>query len=238
VWFAYQDEQWVLRDCAFEVAPGEHVALVGATGEGKSTIARLLNRSYDVRGGQVLVDGVDVREWDLERLRRHVGIIFQDTVLFTGTVEANLVLDGRNGGAPARAELERLVDAANALGVVRALPGGFDAALSERGSNLSHGQRQLLAIARALVYNPRVLVLDEATSSVDPESEWMIREGMKRLASGRTTLTIAHRLSTIQSADRILVLHRGRVHEQGTHGELLRRGGLYARLHELQTGGA
>jgi ATP-binding cassette subfamily B multidrug efflux pump len=238
VWFAYQDEQWVLRDCAFEIAPGEHVALVGATGEGKSTIARLLNRSYDVRSGQVLVDGVDVREWDLERLRRHVGIIFQDTVLFTGTVEANLVLDGHNGGAPARAELERLVDAANALGVVRALPGGFDAALSERGSNLSHGQRQLLAIARALVYNPRVLVLDEATSSVDPESEWMIREGMKRLSSGRTTLTIAHRLSTIQSADRILVLHRGRVHEQGTHGELLRRGGLYARLHELQTGGA
>ncbi len=238
VWFAYQAEQWVLRDCAFEIAPGEHVALVGATGEGKSTIARLLNRSYDVRSGQVLVDGVDVREWDLERLRRHVGIIFQDTVLFTGTVEANLVLDGRNGGAPARAELERLVDAANALGVVRALPGGFDATLSERGSNLSHGQRQLLAIARALVYNPRVLVLDEATSSVDPESEWMIREGMKRLSSGRTTLTIAHRLSTIQSADRILVLHRGRVHEQGTHGELLRRGGLYARLHELQTGGA
>jgi ATP-binding cassette subfamily B multidrug efflux pump len=238
VWFAYQDEQWVLRDCALEIAPGEHVALVGATGEGKSTIARLLNRSYDVRSGQVLVDGVDVREWDLERLRRHVGIIFQDTVLFAGTVEANLVLDGRNGGAPARAELERLVDAANALGVVRALPGGFDATLSERGSNLSHGQRQLLAIARALVYNPRVLVLDEATSSVDPESEWMIREGMKRLSSGRTTLTIAHRLSTIQSADRILVLHRGRVHEQGTHGELLRRGGLYARLHELQTGGA
>ncbi|HEV8614368.1 MAG TPA: ABC transporter ATP-binding protein [Methylomirabilota bacterium] len=234
VWFAYHDEQWVLQDCTFDVAPGEHVALVGATGEGKSTCARLINRSYDVMRGQVLVDGVDVREWDLRRLRRHVGIIFQDTVLFTGTVEANLVLDGR-AGAPSRAELETMVAAANALDVVRVLPGGFDALLSERGSNLSHGQRQLLAIARAVVYNPAVLVLDEATSSVDPESEWMIREGMKRLLTGRTTLTIAHRLSTIQAADRILVLHRGRVHEQGSHGELLRLGGLYARLHELQT---
>jgi ATP-binding cassette, subfamily B, multidrug efflux pump len=236
VWFAYRDAQWVLQDCSFEIAPGEHVALVGATGEGKSTCARLLNRSYEVSRGQVLVDGVDVREWDLERLRRHVGIIFQDTVLFTGTVEANLVLDGAAASRPSRAELERLVDAANALGVVRALPLGFDAPLSERGGNLSHGQRQLLAIARALVYNPAILVLDEATSSVDPESEWLIREGMKRLATGRTTLTIAHRLSTIQAADRILVLHRGRIHEQGSHGELLRCGGLYARLHELQTG--
>lgn len=231
VWFAYEAEAWVLRDCAFTVAPGEHVALVGATGEGKSTIARLLNRSYDVARGRVVVGGVDVREWDLARLRRHVGIVFQDTVLFTGTVESNVRLgaDGRVG----RAELERAVEAANCRDVIRALPRGWTEELSERGANLSHGQRQLLAIARALVYNPPVLVLDEATSSVDAESEMLIRQAMARLAEGRTTITIAHRLSTVQAADRILVLHRGRIHEAGRHAELLQRGGLYARLWEL-----
>jgi ATP-binding cassette subfamily B protein len=234
--FAYDAEHWVLRDCSFSVRPGEHVALVGATGEGKSTCARLLNRSYDVTRGRVLVDGVDVREWDLPRLRRHVGIIFQDTVLFTGSVEANLRL-GRDG-AVAHADLERAAEQANARGFIEALPRGYAEELSERGANLSHGQRQLLAIARALIYNPAILVLDEATSSVDTESEALIREAMRRLLAGRTTLTIAHRLSTIQDADRILVLHRGRIHEEGTHAELVRRGGLYARLSELQSGAA
>ena len=234
VWFAYDPEQWVLRDCSFALGPGEHVALVGATGEGKSTCARLLNRSYDVQGGRVLVDGVDVREWDLARLRRHVGIIFQDTVLFTGSVEDNLRLSA--DGAVARADIERAVEQANARAIIETLPRGYAEELSERGANLSHGQRQLLAIARALIYNPGILVLDEATSSVDPESEALIREAMRRLLRGRTTLTIAHRLSTIQNADRILVLHRGRIHEEGTHAELVRRGGLYARLHELQGG--
>jgi ATP-binding cassette subfamily B protein len=231
VWFAYEDETWVLRDCSFQIAAGEHVAIVGATGEGKTTCARLLNRSYDVGRGQVLVDGVDVREWDLARLRRHVGLIFQDTVLFSGTVEANLAL-GRDGqvGAP---ELARAVEAANCRGLIAALPRGVHEELAERGANLSHGQRQLLAIARALVYNPAILVLDEATSSVDPESEALIRSAMMRLARGRTTITIAHRLSTVQGVDRILVLHHGRVHEEGRHAELLRRGGLYARLWEL-----
>jgi ATP-binding cassette, subfamily B, multidrug efflux pump len=234
VWFAYEDERWVLADCSFAVAPGEHVALVGTTGEGKSTCVRLLNRTWDVRGGRVLVDGVDVREWDLERLRRHVGVIFQDPVLFTGTVEANLALDG-NGG---RATLERALETANAAPLIRRLPQGLATPLVERAANLSHGERQLLAIARALVYNPAILVLDEATSSVDPESERMIREAMARLMAGRTTITIAHRLSTIHTADRILVLHRGRIHEEGTHAALLRRGGLYARLHELGAGAA
>jgi ATP-binding cassette subfamily B protein len=233
VWFAYESEAWVLRDCSFEVAPGEHVAIVGATGEGKSTCARLLNRSYDVARGRVLVGGVDVREWDLQRLRRHVGLIFQDTVLFTGTVEANLKLGA--DGAVDSAALERAVRMANAGAFIDALPGRFDAPLSERGANISYGQRQLLAIARALVYNPAILVLDEATSSVDPESEALIQDAMKRLLAGRTTITIAHRLATVHGADRILVLHRGRVHEAGTHAELVRRGGLYARLWELQT---
>lgn len=231
VWFAYEGEAWVLEDCSFTVAPGERVALVGATGEGKSTCARLLNRSYDATRGQVLVDGVDTREWDLASLRRHVGIIFQDTVLFTGTVEANLQL-GRDGQV-SREELERAIEAANCRRVIEGLPRGLATTLTERGSNLSHGERQLLAIARALVYNPAILVLDEATSSVDPESEALIRRALARLVEGRTTITIAHRLSTVQDADRILVLHRGRMHEEGSHADLLRRGGLYARLWEL-----
>ncbi len=227
--FSYTGERDVLRDCSFRVAAGEHVALVGATGEGKSTCARLLIRAYDVTRGRVLVDGVDVREWDLARLRRRVGTVFQDTVLFTGTVADNIAL---GADVPADVML-RALGAAHARDFVDALPRRLDEPLGERGANLSHGQRQLLAIARALVYNPAILVLDEATSSVDPESEWRIRDAMQRLLAGRTSITIAHRLSTVQHADRILVLHRGRVHEEGTHAELLRRGDLYARLWEL-----
>jgi ATP-binding cassette, subfamily B, multidrug efflux pump len=233
VWFAYDAERWVLRDCSFEVRGGERLAIVGATGEGKSTCARLLNRFYDVGRGRVLVDGVDVREWDLEHLRRRVGVIFQDTVLFTGTVEANLRL-GADGQVSA-ADLERAVAVANAARLVATLPRGLGSELIERGANLSHGERQLLAIARAVVYNPAILVLDEATSSVDPESELFIRQALARLSEGRTTITIAHRLSTVQGADRILVLHRGHVAEEGRHAELIRRGGLYARLWELAT---
>jgi ATP-binding cassette subfamily B multidrug efflux pump len=229
VWFAYDGTNHVLRDCSFRVAPGEHVALVGATGEGKSTCARLLIRAYDVTRGRVLVDGVDVRAWDLEELRRRVGTVFQDTVLFTGSVADNVTL----GAAVEPAALLGALDAARARDFVDTLPRRLEEPLGERGANLSHGQRQLLAIARALVYNPAILVLDEATSSVDPESEWRIREAMQRLLAGRTSITIAHRLSTVQHADRILVLHHGRVREEGTHAALVRRGGLYARLWEL-----
>ncbi len=234
VWFSYTGQTDVLRDCSFRVAPGEHVALVGATGEGKSTCARLLIRAYDVTRGRVLVDGVDVRDWPLDRLRRRVGTVFQDTVLFAGTVADNIAL----GADVEPAVLRRALDAARAREFVDALPRGLDEPLGERGANLSHGQRQLLAIARALVYNPAILVLDEATSSVDPESEWRIRDAMQRLLVGRTSITIAHRLSTVQTADRILVLHHGRVHEEGTHATLLREGGLYARLWELAMAGA
>ena len=232
VWFAYDGEEWVLRDCSFAIERGEEIALVGATGAGKSTITRLLNRSYDVTRGQVLVDGVDVREWDLVALRRHVGLVHQDTMLFTGSIEANLKLGA--DGEVSDAEIERAAGTANARSFIEGLPHRYAQEVSERGANLSQGQRQLLAIARALVYNAAVLVLDEATSSVDPESEALIQEAMSRLLAGRTSLIVAHRLSTIQGADRILVVHRGRIREEGRHADLLRRGGLYARLYELQ----
>ena len=234
VWFAYEGEQWVLRDCSFRLAPGERVALVGPTGEGKTTIARLMIRAYDVTRGQVLVDGVDVREWELASLRRHVGLVPQEAFLFSGTVEDNLRLAG-NGGAD-RPAIERALAAANAERFVAALPRGLGEELRERGVNLSQGQRQLLAIARAIIYNPRVLALDEATSSIDPESEAQVRIGLARLLEGRTSVVIAHRLSTIQRADRIFVLHRGQIREAGGHAELLARGGLYSRLYELQFG--
>ena len=234
VWFAYEGEQWVLRDCSFTLAAGERVALVGPTGEGKTTIARLMIRAHDVTRGRVLVDGVDVREWDLQTLRRHVGLVPQEVFLFSGTVEDNLRLAG--DGAADRPVIERALEAANAERFVAALPNGLGEELRERGVNLSQGQRQLLAIARAIIYNPRVLALDEATSSIDPESEALVRVGLARLLEGRTSLVIAHRLSTIQRADRILVLHRGEIREAGAHAELLAQGGLYSRLYELQFG--
>jgi len=188
-----------------------------------------------VSRGRLLLDGVDVREWDLETLRRRVGVILQDVFLFSGTVEANLRL---GNGRVSREAMARAAELANARAFIEALPRGYGEEVRERGANFSGGQRQLLAIARALVYDPAVLVLDEATSSVDPESEALIQEALSRLLHGRTSLIIAHRLSTIKMADRILVLGKGRVREQGNHAELLRRGGIYARLYELQFGGA
>jgi ATP-binding cassette subfamily B protein len=208
------------------------VAVVGATGAGKTTLARLLTRMYDPRRGAVLVEGVDAREWDLTALRRHVGLVLQDVVLFAATVGENIALSSE---VP-RATVEAAARRAHADRFIARLPGGLDAPLVERGVNLSQGQRQLLSIARALVYNPPVLVLDEATSSVDPETERLLQDAVDHLLSDRTSIVIAHRLATIQRADRVIVLQGGAVVEDGSHEALLRRGGVYRTLWELQFG--
>jgi ATP-binding cassette subfamily B protein len=232
VWFAYKGEEWVLRDVSFRIAPGEHVAIVGATGSGKTTTIKLLSRLYDAQRGRILVDGLDVREWDPTALRQRIAVVLQDVFLFSGTVTDNVTL-----GRPdiPRAAVEAAAAQVNADGFVRAM-GGYDAAVRERGSNLSGGQRQLLAFARALAHSPSVLVLDEATSSVDPDTEWLVQDALGKLLADRTAVIIAHRLSTIETADRILVFHRGELREQGPHRELLARGGLYARLYAMQYG--
>ncbi|MBI3245627.1 MAG: ABC transporter ATP-binding protein [Deltaproteobacteria bacterium] len=231
VWFAYKDEEWVLRDVSFSVVPGEKVAIVGATGAGKTTISKLLNRFYDVQRGRILVDGVDVREWDLGTLRRQIGVVLQDVFLFAGDMVTNITL-GRTDIS--QAQVEQAARYVNADRFIRQLPRGYGEQLRERGSNLSAGQRQLLSFARALAYNPAILVLDEATSSVDPETELLIQDALTKLMAHRTNLVIAHRLSTIQNADRILVMHKGQVREVGTHQELIEKRGVYWRLYRLQ----
>ena len=230
VWFAYRGDEYVLRDVSFRVDVGETVALVGQTGSGKSTVIKLLSRFHDVARGRVLVDGVDVRDWDLHDLRRRIGLVSQDVFLFTGSVRENIGLFRALPDAKIRAAAA----AVNADKFIERLPRGYDQPLRERGNNLSVGQRQLLSFARALAYDPGILVLDEATSSVDPETESWIQDGVDRLLRHRTSLVVAHRLSTIENADRILVMQAGRVRESGSHDELLAADGLYARLHALQ----
>lgn len=231
VWFAYKGEEWVLRDVSFSVEPGEKIALVGATGAGKTTVGKLLNRFYDVQRGAILVDGVDVRQWEVHDLRRRIGVVLQDVFLFAGDVATNIAL-GRTDLS--RETIERAAGYVNADRFIRQLPRGYAETLRERGSNLSAGQRQLLSFARALAYDPAILVLDEATSSVDPETELLIQDALSKLMTDRTTLVIAHRLSTIQNADRIIVMHKGQVREIGVHQELLEQRGIYWRLYRLQ----
>jgi ATP-binding cassette subfamily B protein len=229
--FAYRKGEPVLRDLSFTVEQGRKIAIVGATGSGKSTIIKLLTRFYDVSAGRILVDGVDVREWDLTALRRAIGLVQQDVFLFAGDVFDNVRLARTELG---EAEVRQALRRAQALDFVERLPGGLHEEIRERGANLSSGQRQLLSFARALAYDPRVLVMDEATSSVDSETESLVQRALDELLKDRTALVIAHRLSTIERADRILVLSQGALRESGTHAELLARRGLYRRLFELQ----
>ncbi len=233
VWFAYEGEEWVLRDVSFRAEPGQSLAIVGATGSGKSTIIALLCRFYSIQRGSILVDGIDVRQWDARELRRRIGVVHQDVLLFSGTIERNIALHGPD---VSRHQLEQAAVDVNADRFIRRLPDGYLHVIGERGSSLSAGQRQLLAFARALASDPQILVLDEATASVDTETETWIQEAVARLMRGRTSIVIAHRLSTIRSADRILVLHRGKVRESGTHEALLQQQGVYYRLHQLQYG--
>ncbi len=230
--FAYQDDDWVLRDLSFAIQPGESVAFVGHTGAGKTTIISLVSRFYDVQRGSVRIDGKDVREYDQIELRRHVGIVLQDPFLFSGTVRSNITLNDPS------ISLERVTEAAkfvNAHGFIERLPEGYDTPVRERGAGFSTGQKQLIAFARALVQNPDILlVLDEATANVDTETEELIQDALGKLMQGRTSIIIAHRLSTIQNVDRIMVMKKGQLLEQGNHFELLEQGGYYRKLYELQ----
>ncbi|MGH9737190.1 MAG: ABC transporter ATP-binding protein [Candidatus Acidiferrales bacterium] len=237
VWFAYhgganpKDDEWVLRDVSFRVEPGQTLAIVGHTGAGKTTIIQLLLRFYDIQRGQILLDGVDIREIDLQDLRRLFGIVLQDPFLFTGTLESNVKLGTPNID---RAACERALREVGLGAFIDSAAKGIESPVNERGGGLSVGQRQLVSFARALAHNPQFLILDEATSSVDTKTEILIREALDRLLTGRTAVVIAHRLSTIQHAHRILVFHKGRLREQGSHQELLAMRGIYHRLYQLQ----
>jgi len=231
VGFAYKDDHKVLDNISFAIEPGETVAVVGHTGAGKTTLTNLLLRFYEAQEGSITFDGIDIRELRLADLRKNFGIVLQDAFLFSGTIASNIrlgtesITDEQVRSAAQQVNLQEFIES---------LPAGFDEPVKERGATLSVGQKQLLSFARALAHNPRILVLDEATSSVDPETEHLLREGMKRLIENRTSLVIAHRLSTIQNASRIVVMHKGRVREVGTHQDLLDQRGIYFKLYQLQ----
>jgi ATP-binding cassette subfamily B multidrug efflux pump len=231
VWFAYNEEDWVLKGVSFAVHPGQTVALVGATGAGKTSIINLLSRFYEINKGTILVDAHDVKEYDLEVLRRQIGVVLQDVFLFSGTIADNISLGNKEITEAQMWEAARLVGADR---FIERLPGGLQYNVMERGATLSVGQRQLISFVRAMVYNPKIIILDEATSSVDSETEELIQFAIGQLMQGRTSIVIAHRLSTIQKADNIIVLDRGEIKESGRHEELLQSGGYYAQLHEMQ----
>jgi ATP-binding cassette subfamily B multidrug efflux pump len=231
VWFAYKNEDWVLKDISFTVQAGESVALVGHTGSGKTTITNLLMRFYDVQKGTILIDGVDVREWDLASLRENFAVVLQDVFLFSGSLAKNIRL-GKEDISDQR--IQWAAEEVHAAEFIEKLPGRYDFEVKERGAGLSVGQKQLISFARALAFDPSILVLDEATSSIDTETEQLIQQAVERVLQERTSIVVAHRLSTIQRCDRIIVLHRGELREMGTHQELLTQRGLYWRLYQLQ----
>ncbi|WP_447642402.1 MULTISPECIES: ABC transporter ATP-binding protein [Chitinophagaceae] len=231
VWFAYIENQYVLKDITFEVNPGQTLALVGHTGSGKTSIISLINRLYPIQKGAILIDGHNIEAYDIEALRSKIGIVLQDVFLFSGSILENITLRNPN------ITRQQAIDAAKLIGVhdfIMQLPGNYDYEVLERGNTLSLGQRQLVSFIRALLYNPSILILDEATSSIDSESEMLVQHAMEKLMQGRTSIIIAHRLSTIRKADNILVLDKGQIIETGTHEALLEKGGFYAQLHQMQ----
>ena len=231
VWFAYEEENYILKDVSFVIHPGEKAAFVGATGAGKSTILNLIGRYFDIQKGQILIDGIDIHEIDLDVLRGAIGQVQQDVFIFTGDIKSNVSL---NNEAISPDDVRRAAEIVNADPFIQKLPHGYDEPVTERGSTLSAGQRQLLSFARTLAYDPKILVLDEATANIDTETETLITQALARLMDGRTTIMVAHRLSTIQHADKIIVMHHGEIKESGTHQELLAKDGLYKKLYELQ----
>ncbi|MEZ3445689.1 MAG: ABC transporter ATP-binding protein/permease [Lachnospiraceae bacterium] len=231
VWFAYEKDDYILKDVSFRIEPGEKVAFVGATGAGKSSILNLIGRYYDVQRGKILIDGVDIREIDKDALRHAIGQVQQDVFIFTGDIKGNISLDNED---ISRANIERAARIVNADSFINKMPKGFDEPVTERGSTLSAGQRQLLSFARTLAYQPTILVLDEATANIDTETESLITQALEKLMEGRTTIMVAHRLSTIQHADKIIVMHKGEIRESGSHQELLQLGGMYKKLYDLQ----
>ena len=231
VWFAYEEENYILKDVSFVIHPGEKAAFVGATGAGKSTILNLIGRYFDIQKGQILINGIDIHEIDLDVLRGAIGQVQQDVFIFTGDIKSNISL---NNEAISPDDVRRAAEIVNADPFIQKLPHGYDEPVTERGSTLSAGQRQLLSFARTLAYDPKILVLDEATANIDTETETLITQALARLMDGRTTIMVAHRLSTIQHADKIIVMHHGEIKESGTHQELLAKDGLYKKLYELQ----
>lgn len=231
VWFAYEEENYILKDVSFVIHPGEKAAFVGATGAGKSTILNLIGRYFDIQKGQILIDGIDIHEIDLDVLRGAIGQVQQDVFIFTGDIKSNISL---NNEAISPDDVRRAAEIVNADPFIQKLPHGYDEPVTERGSTLSAGQRQLLSFSRTLAYDPKILVLDEATANIDTETETLITQALARLMDGRTTIMVAHRLSTIQHADKIIVMHHGEIKESGTHQELLAKDGLYKKLYELQ----
>lgn len=231
VWFAYEKDDYILKDVSFVIEPGEKAAFVGATGAGKTSILNLIGRYFDIQKGEILIDGVDIRSIDTDVLRRAIGQVQQDVFIFTGDIKSNITL---NNDAISIEEVKRAAQVVNADSFITQMPGGYNAPVTERGSTLSAGQRQLLSFARTLAYNPAILVLDEATANIDTETESLITSALEKLMEGRTTIMVAHRLSTIQHADKIMVMHKGRIEESGSHQQLLRQNGLYKKLYELQ----